>query len=301
MGPLCSVVIPVRNRRDSVAMSIQSAFAAAKGANVAVEIIVVDDGSTDESAAVARSAGATVVTHPESRGAAAARNTGARAARGAVLGFLDSDDTWSPNLLSVLVPVLEHGTAAFVFGRAVIKEDGRSDRAHGLASRGVVTLGDPRTVLTPVNPVPASATLINREAFEAVGGYNEAVRISEDLDLWVRLLVSGTAVGVPTFVSEYSRHPGGKSNSPEALAARIALGDQYLKNGWIDERTRILFEGALRWANFRSTTRTVPLRRGVLQLSSLLRRPGVLTAAVLASSHNVALRRAASASLSLPS
>lgn len=99
-NPLVSVIIPVHNGEDYLGEAIESALAQTYGP---IEIIVVDDGSTDGSADVARSHKEVQYIYQPNRGAAAARNTALEASRGEFVAFLDADDLWLPDKLKVQV------------------------------------------------------------------------------------------------------------------------------------------------------------------------------------------------------
>jgi glycosyltransferase involved in cell wall biosynthesis len=100
-----SIVIPAKNE----AASIGEVVARAKEAYPDAEVLVVDDGSTDQTAALAADAGATVIRHPESLGNGASVKTGARAARGTILAFMDGDGQHDPRELASLLPKLDDG------------------------------------------------------------------------------------------------------------------------------------------------------------------------------------------------
>jgi glycosyltransferase involved in cell wall biosynthesis len=100
-----SIVIPAKNE----AASIGEVVARAKEAYPDAEVLVVDDGSTDQTAALAADAGATVIRHPESLGNGASVKTGARAARGTILAFMDGDVQHDPRELASLLPKLDDG------------------------------------------------------------------------------------------------------------------------------------------------------------------------------------------------
>src|SRR5205085_4169423 len=102
--PLVSVVVPVHNGESYLRESLESVLAPG---HVALEVIVVDDGSTDRSAAAAERSGPRVEVHRRERaGAGAARNHGVRVARGAYLAFLDADDLWTASSLAVRLEAL---------------------------------------------------------------------------------------------------------------------------------------------------------------------------------------------------
>ena len=99
--PVISVIIPIWNRAQSVGKAIDSALSQALPSGHAIEVIVVDDGSSDrpEEALACFGGSIRLLRHPENQGAAAARNTGCEAASGEYIAFLDSDDSWLPGKL----------------------------------------------------------------------------------------------------------------------------------------------------------------------------------------------------------
>jgi len=101
-GPLVSCVIPVRDGATYLAQAIDSVLVQT---HRSIEVIVVDDGSTDDSAGVAQAYGAPVrvLRHPEPRGPSASRADGVTAARGELVAFLDADDIWDPERLAAQV------------------------------------------------------------------------------------------------------------------------------------------------------------------------------------------------------
>ena len=108
MMPTVSIILPTYNRVGSVQAAIHSVLAQTY---IDYELIVVDDGSTDETASHVREIAdprLIYVLHPQNKGAAAARNTGMRMARGDYIAFLDSDDTWHPQKLEVQVEFLKN-------------------------------------------------------------------------------------------------------------------------------------------------------------------------------------------------
>jgi glycosyltransferase involved in cell wall biosynthesis len=198
--PHISVIIPVYNRADRVGAAVRSVV----GADVEpVEIIVVDDGSTDGSGEAAEAAlsalgpqAAGRVLRQGNGGAAAARNAGAAAARGAFLAFLDSDDLWLPWTLAALRDALrDHPRTEAIFfalaesaapaGAAAIPREAALSRTYPnflQAFLGEGAAGDPRIFL-----LGSGNLLIRRTTFEAIGGFDVALRTAEDQDLFLRL------------------------------------------------------------------------------------------------------------------
>jgi glycosyltransferase involved in cell wall biosynthesis len=108
-----SIVIPAKNEAVSIGDIVKSAAAESPGA----EIIVVDDGSTDGTAEIAEKAGATVIRYPESLGNGAAVKSGARAANGEVLAFMDGDGQHDPREFAHLLDRLQDGYTMVVGAR----------------------------------------------------------------------------------------------------------------------------------------------------------------------------------------
>jgi glycosyltransferase involved in cell wall biosynthesis len=150
------------------------------------ELIVVDDGSTDNTDAVVQSLDLPdlhYIRHEENRGAPAARNRGAQVASGALLAFLDSDDAWLPIKLQRQVDLLDGNeeTDAVTTADTVIR-NGRPEKV-----RFTAPVGDLQSVLTRTYYGVSSSLVCRRSAFEAVGGFDERLRSCQDWDLLLRL------------------------------------------------------------------------------------------------------------------
>ena len=124
--PLVSVILPVYNRAASVARAIDSVLAQTYEP---LELIVVDDGSTDRTRDVVRqfAPGVTLVEQ-EHAGAYAARNRGIAHARGELIAFIDSDDAWLPEKLARQVPLMSRDEVGLVFGDTVHNAVGADHR-----------------------------------------------------------------------------------------------------------------------------------------------------------------------------
>jgi len=171
-----SVIVPVFNGAAYVGEALASIRAQT---HAAAEIVVVDDGSRDDSAAVVQALGAAVrYQRQEHAGAGAARNHGVRLARGEWLAFLDADDLWAPEKLALQVQALAAAPALeAVFAHA---ENFHSpDLPPELRQR----LACPPGAMPCTTP---SAMLIRRAAFERVGGFDESGALGEVVDWYVR-------------------------------------------------------------------------------------------------------------------
>jgi hypothetical protein len=184
------VVIPAHNRADQLPRCLSSVWAQRpRGPR---EVIVVDDNSTDDTAAVAESLGARVIRHSENRGASAARNTAIAAAGSEWLAFLDSDDEWLPHHLAHLWEI--KGDHALVGGAAFYcTDDGSGDRFSGPVSRRPMEFDSPDRLISTHNFFTTSGSMLRRDVAVAVGGFGDWWGV-QDFDLWLRVLERHTGI-----------------------------------------------------------------------------------------------------------
>jgi len=192
--PAVSVVVPTRNRAGYLDVTLASLAAQAPG--VPYEVIVVDDGSSDDStAAVARRAGVAYLRHETSRGPNAARNTGIAAARGPLIALIDDDVRVPPAWVAELVAGAErHRWAEALGGPIYASLEGPAPRSCGRESAPVTTLDlGPRDCETDF--VWSANMAIRRGAIERIGGFDEQVPIYGDEEEWlIRLHANGGRV-----------------------------------------------------------------------------------------------------------
>lgn len=225
--PLVSVITIFLNAEAFIRDAIDSVVAQTYPA---WELLLVDDGSTDASARIAREyAGGgpgrvRYVQHPghAHRGTGPSRNLGLRHARGPAIAFLDADDVWLPHKLERQVAILaSHPEVAMVYGPAQVwyswtgaPGDARRDVVP--AARGVPldTVVDPPALLPHllrndcVEPFP-SGVLVRRSAIDRVGGFEERFRgIFEDQVLFAKLCLSSPVYVASECWHRYRRHPG---------------------------------------------------------------------------------------------
>jgi glycosyltransferase involved in cell wall biosynthesis len=178
-----SVVIPVFNGERYLAQAVSSV---AGQTCPPQEIIVIDDGSRDGSAAIAKAFPGIRYVAQEHQGQSAARNRGAKVARGEYLAFLDADDVWVEDKLERQLSVLSHNPEVdAVFGWA-----------EPFIDRGSVGEAPPRAMVAPP-PMPAhlpGAMLIRRAAFMRIGGYRTDWRVAEVIEWYARAVDAGLAL-----------------------------------------------------------------------------------------------------------
>jgi mycofactocin system glycosyltransferase len=187
--PLVSVIVPVKDRALELRRCLDS-ISLVSYPKERIEVIVVDDGSGDDSAAVGARSGALLVpSGGTGRGPAAARNAGARRARGEILAFIDSDCTASVEWLADLMPAFADRRTAAV-GGLVRGMSTRSPVDRYEAVMSSLSLG-PRERSAGAGAdtfyLPSCNLLVRRQAFSELGGFNEEMQVGEDVDLSWRL------------------------------------------------------------------------------------------------------------------
>ena len=172
---MISVVIPVRNGAADLPRCLSSIAANVQSAD-GVEIVVVDNGSSDGSGEIARRAGACVIDRPDLR-VGACRNAGAAASRGAILAFIDADNEIAPGWLKACTRTFEEqgvGAAGFPYGAP-------ADATW--VQRMYDTLRVKATNRRDVDWLGAGNVAVRRAAFEQVGGFDERLEACEDVQL----------------------------------------------------------------------------------------------------------------------
>jgi glycosyltransferase involved in cell wall biosynthesis len=256
-----TVVVPAYNVAPFLRKAVESVAAQTRGG---WQLIIVDDGSTDDTLAVARGLRAEqpnleVIPMGANRGVAAARNLGFRAASPSsrYVAFLDGDDAWEPNLLAALVARLEERSgivAAYGSGRYVDPAGNvlRGDALHEhfvnrqrvVGTRFVDCSGDEETdfsCLVIRNRVLLQGCLIRRGFVDALGGFDETLRACEDWEFILRLSLLGAFSFVRERLFLYRRHDGNLTNDRPMLDRYRDLVRERIVNlpGLSEEQRRI--------------------------------------------------------------
>ncbi|HVL68578.1 MAG TPA: glycosyltransferase family A protein [Vicinamibacterales bacterium] len=186
-----SVIMPAYNVGPYIGAAIESVLAQTF---TDYELIIVDDGSTDDTAAIAtrfvEKDSRITLLRQENRGLAAARNTALRHARSELLALLDSDDLWAPEFLAAQIAVLTaRPDVDIVTGNAWTlgsHEDGRPARPwpDPRPEPNLTTiLGDELSVFI--------MSVFRRRVYDTIGGFDEMLRTNEDFDFWLRAAIAG--------------------------------------------------------------------------------------------------------------
>lgn len=191
-----SVVIPLYNKANYITRCINSVLSQH---NQEFELIIVDDGSTDGGVDRVREFKdpRIVLLLQENRGVSAARNTGVYASTSDFVTFLDADDIWDQNYLSVLKSLIDEYPDAGIYGLNHYRsfEDGRVDfekydRLFDGKDYGLITDYFALFSSLQKSPFSNSNCCFPKKVFLQVGGYKEGVRLTEDSDLWCRIALN---------------------------------------------------------------------------------------------------------------
>jgi glycosyltransferase involved in cell wall biosynthesis len=225
--PTFSVVIPSFNTAATIELTLRSVLAQT---DPDLEVIVGDDGSTDQTLAIVERVGdgRASALRLDHRGAAAARNAGIAASRGRFIAFLDSDDLWLPEYLAEMRRALDDAPdAGFAFTDAwVIDAAGRRVRKVSVVLSPVaeappVDPGDFLRSLLEENFVYTSVC-VRREVLERVGGFDETLPAAIDYELWLRVAANGyRGVRAPGRLAVYR---AGRPGSISSSRRRVAVG-----------------------------------------------------------------------------
>lgn len=193
--PLVSVIVPVRNRPEAIEACL-AAVSRLRYPRERLEVIVVDDASTDETAAIAERLADRVLRLPSHGGQSSARNAGVEAAHGSIVAFTDSDCVPDPGWLDPLVAELEEpGVAAAGGGVAPLDDSTRLQRYEEV--RAPQHHGDRSARVWPGTAVSYLAScnlVIRRDELLDAGGFDPDLHVGEDVDLVWRLCARGADV-----------------------------------------------------------------------------------------------------------
>lgn len=212
-APLVSVVIPCFRQAHFLPDALASVFAQT---HPAVEAVVVNDGSDDNTDEVARSYGSRIkYVSQKNAGLPTARNAGIEAATGKYLLFLDADDLLHERAIEWLVSATD-GREDVLAVCGWRKFSGTL--ANTIDRDFIIAPGDAFPRLIHANLTPPNANLCSRSMVNAVGRFETSLRSCEDWDLWLRLVIAGaTFVTVPQVGAYYRQTPGSMSTNHERM------------------------------------------------------------------------------------
>lgn len=205
VSPTLSVIIPTYDRRLMVMEAVDSILRAAGD----VEVVVVDDGSTDGTADLLRARygdEVTVIVQPN-MGRSAARNRGVAASTGDYVAFLDSDDVWEPwHATQFRQAVSLHGTER-LYSASVTLWDPEAGILRPVPGRSPFRVPNLRAAALVGTVLPMQGLFVPRALFGSVGGFDVELRGSEDWELLVRLVRATPVVRMPKPSVRVRSHP----------------------------------------------------------------------------------------------
>jgi glycosyltransferase involved in cell wall biosynthesis len=229
MNPKVSICIPTFNRKDYLKETLDSVFAQTYKD---YEIIIVDDGSTDGTEEMIKSAGNKVrYFWQENAGDAAARNRLIKLAQGQFITFIDSDDLLMPDSVERMIKVMEaEGGEIIVYGPYLrIDQDGN---VFGKCKRKLYS-GHITKYLFQSILIHSCGSMFPKRILEEAGGFDQSLRVCSDYDLWLRLSLKYRFIALdkPTF--KRRRHTGNLSagSSKNQIVELKVLEDFYYNKG----------------------------------------------------------------------
>jgi len=224
--PLVSVVVPVYNQGEYVRSAVESVLAQAYSP---LELIVVDDGSTDDTAQVLRDfEGRAQLIRQENRGAAAALNRGIRATRGSLVCWLSADDEFLPGKLEAQVAAFLDSPDVGMVHTGYVDVDGSGTVLRTDYLPAVVD-ADPFVNVFWRNSTNGSTVMLRRAVFDELGGFDQSLRADVDADMWMRIAMRWRIATVPGVYVRYRVHGNSISaNVPLMIASMTAVRLRHL-------------------------------------------------------------------------
>jgi glycosyltransferase involved in cell wall biosynthesis len=232
--PLVSVIIPTYNRAEYLTESIDSVLAQNFKE---FELIVFDDGSTDNTQEVLATYGEKIIVLSDiNRGCAAARNRSVEAARGKLIAFHDTDDLMLEGRLEKQYKfMIEHPEATAVTGNIIVQGQEKINYLEkcgvDFSDKGWVIFEKPFQKLLSRNFMSNPSTMVWREKFLEVGGIDESLVIASDWDLWLRMARKWPLACINVPCTWLRKHEGNISSRPQAYEHRMRIIDMHLRCG----------------------------------------------------------------------
>ena len=223
-----SVIIPTYNRPQLLPRAIESAFAAGTD----VEVVVVDDASTDETAEVCHAIkGIRYVRLEHNQGVAGARNVGVLASSAEYIALLDDDDVRLPGSLDLQLTALKESDAALIYGQALF--GGATDRVTHDRYPQPCPSGDVFWQLLTQNFIPSGSVIFRRSCLFSCGLFNRVLAGIDDWDLWIRIAAIHPVAALDEPVLIW-RRPSPISDQGSARAVEIVrLSTRQFRQGWL--------------------------------------------------------------------
>jgi glycosyltransferase involved in cell wall biosynthesis len=216
-----TVVIPTRDRPELLALTLRSVL---RQEHVKAEVLVIDDGAGRGTQRVLdglRNAPIQLLRNVGPPGVGGARNTGVAHAKGEWISFLDDDDLWAPTKLASQLAACQQTGAWWVYAGHVTVDEALCVRDFARPARPQEVVDQ----LSKYNSVPAGASnvAVRRDVLAKIGGFDPALRTSEDWDLWLRLAATGLPACVSRPLVALRSHPRMVSRDVNRMLADIEV------------------------------------------------------------------------------
>lgn len=242
-NPLVSVIIPAFNAEHFISEALDSVFAQTYRL---IEVIAVDDGSTDKTADIVRKyvrdvqdarnvrtseAIELIYIYQENAGPSKARNTGIKAAKGDYIAFLDADDRWTPEKLEKQMKFMTaNPEISFVFGDMMVFDAHESVIDSVFKKYGYPPCNEKGKIINAFenllerNFIPTGTDLIKKACFEKTGYFDESVKHGEDYGLWLRITLMYEIGYIPEILMQRRLHNKNLSKEQEKFyKSKISL------------------------------------------------------------------------------
>ena len=230
---LFSVVIPLYNKEQSIANTIQSVL---NQSFQEFEVVIINDGSTDNSVQVVQGINDQRIRliHQENQGVSAARNKGIEEAKNEWIAFLDGDDLWEVNHLEEIVKMMKAYPQEKVYVTSFKYSDNREFYRH-TRKKPIFKIKDYFKDVVKENLIWTSIVVIHRDCFINVGMFNTKYIRGEDIDLWIRLAKNYNIIKTNKITAIYRVEAENRSNSTSVPIKKTYLCDISLKKATNNE------------------------------------------------------------------
>jgi glycosyltransferase involved in cell wall biosynthesis len=210
-----SVIIPAYNHAAFLAETIESVL---NQMWRDYEVIMVDDGSRDETPQVAAQFGSAIYyIRQANQGMATTRNNGIRHASGEIISFLDDDDLWHPDYLSTVVSHFQEDPSLAALHTGFVLTGDRQGFDYPGASSRTVPAHELYDRLIERGFFPPSSVSVRRSCLESVGLFDESLQGLADWELWLRICREHKFIGIPDRLVKYRLHAGGLSSNVQHM------------------------------------------------------------------------------------
>jgi len=247
--PLVSVIIPTYNSAKFISDSVSNVTSQTYPN---IEILIIDDGSTDNTEAIVRALpGPIRYIKQVNSGPSAARNHGIRQSNGKYIAFLDVDDGWEPSKIKNQVVFFENDKSLSIVATGYVRCDADLSPIETVSlevpskNKGII----PFRVLLERNQLLTSSIMVKKQTLDECGSFDDKIRFGEDWDLWVRTAQLGRIGYIQTPLAKYRAHGGGLTGKLDDKNMQdwleVIRKNKLRADNWYDRN--IIYRKSLSW------------------------------------------------------